>query len=125
MENYFLKGQYLYCPFNLKLQFMVYDIGLGFGTSDDIQGLDFPIQSPPLSSPTSQNVTTQHSKPSILENVVSVFTGKDQNGNAKTFDLGSIIKLPSVSVKADNSQWWIIALILSVTGFVIYHSTKK
>lgn len=92
----------------------IYSYGLGFGAIND-NGLalnDHTIES---------QYQSQIYQPSPLEKVVGSITGTNYDGTPKGFDLNKFIKLPEVVVKAENSQWWIIALI--VGGCIVLYNT--
>lgn len=90
----------------------IYDYGHGFG----VIKLDS----------TTQDVFQQNEiqSSSVLDNALKTIVGTNPNGTAKKFDLNDYIKLPEFIVKADNSQWWIIAAIIG--GLVlVYNYFKK
>lgn len=92
----------------------VYSYGLGFGVMDN-QNLGFTDHT------IESQYQSQSYQPSALDKIVGSVTGTNYDGSPKGFDLNKYIKLPEVVVKAEKSQWWIIALIIG--GCVVLYNT--
>lgn len=91
----------------------VYDYGIGFGTIS-------------LDS-TTQTVfdSNEMKSASVLDNVLKPILGTNPNGTPKKFDLNNYIKLPEINVKAENSQWLYIVLIVIGSFLGIKYLRKK
>lgn len=91
----------------------VYEYGMGFGTMK-------------LDS-TTQTVfdSNEIKSSSVLQDILTPIVGTNPNGTPKKFDLNNYIKLPEFIVKADNTQWWYILLIIIISLLGINLLRKK
>lgn len=67
---------------------------------------------------------TEQTQGSILDQLATNILGKDENGQAKPFDLSKYVTIPDFTVKADKTQGTILMVVVGFFLLIIFNPFK-